>query len=1179
MGAGPFALDLGLSRWHDRVPVKTIQCCLLLALFSSLQAAETPPAERWNGRWSFDGDLSDASGNGLDAHATSPVFGAGIDGRALDLKGAAVIIPDAPGLRVARGFRFQCRVRLSALPQGKAWADIFVKGDYSNGEYILRVDPAAEGGRFSFFVNSGGWEPRMRSRKPVKTGVWYEIAGGWDVAGLWLSVDGEMVRVARPGLALSTQAPIRVGPLDGQIDTLMIASPGAERMAAASWRFEGDLRDASGHGRDMTGPGARFVPVGSGRALEAGSASPVVGSTRDLQLAPGFRLDCSVLFNEVPAGFTTIAEKAGEYFLRLDSKVEGNKLAFFVNVDGVEPRVRSDCPILAGTWYRVRASWDGLELALDVNGISSKIPRSGVARTGDGPFKAGRFNGLIDNLRIENPRVPVVRVTGVSVDSTLLRAGRTERLAATVRNLGDAVPGCSVQLEAAEGMVCETPATIDVGALPAGAEKAVEWRVRSESPRTVMAKIRLKVDGAAPSLTQETLAFLPASDPDFSSGAWNPPSKSDIGATTYYIDAAKGDNANPGTTEATAWKDFTPVNDKVLGPGERLLIRRGSVINQELQISAKGAASNWAEIGTYGEGSRPIIRRNWDIGDRCVLVRDPDYLRIRGLTVCHAAKGLVVSYTATGHRGLLIEDCIAHHIEGLYRFNSHGIPEWRDRRGPEGDHLFGSAGIGVGGAAAEDIVIRGCEMFQCSWGFMASGDAVAVDRVFCHDNHAHNTSPHPALVSIRRSYLQRSIFDASGWHAHAGTMGIMLVSQYGLVIRGCHFLNQPDSGSHDEGGIDFEARGMGCLVDGCTFRNNAGAAIEILGLKSPQARNVEIAGSRFIKNNTARKLGPSEIFVWGRTKNPEVCCSTGVVRDNGYVLNPGVAFFTNEAPASTSWTLRNNTEYPSVAELEKAMPLNNPPQVDAGAELWTDRPMAHLAASVTDDGRPSSDGTRTRWEVLEGPAQVRFGDPTKAATDVACPATGDYTLRLVADDGQLWRSDHTVLHVLPPGTSVARSWAFDRPLDKEGWTDWELGTRDMSWSDGHWDSVSKPVKLVAGGYYIVAIEESPSAHLLSPDALGVDLSLNRTVTIRFQNHTPAKRMKLRFTTADAPAWDAGQGRAFDVTPNDNGPRTYELDMKAVPGWSGRLKQLRLDFADGAPLTGTCRIDYIWIGKR
>ncbi len=162
---------------------------------------------------------------------------------------------------------------------------------------------------------------------------------------------------------------------------------------------------------------------------------------------------------------------------------------------------------------------------------------------------------------------------------------------------------------------------------------------------------------------------------------------------------------------------------------------------------------------------------------------------------------------------------------------------------------------------------------------------------------------------------------------------------------------------------------------------------------------------------------------------------------------------------------------------------------------------------------------------------------------------------------------------------MARAWSFATPLDKEGWTDWNLGTQDREFLDQKWQCIARPVRMVAGGYYIVALESAPDAHLLSPDSLDVELGANGMVTIRFQNQTPAVQMRLRFTTAAAPAWEANLGESFAVTAHDAMPRVYTVDMRKTPGWSGRLKQLRLDFAGGTPLTGTCRIDYLWIGDQ
>ncbi|MHB8972507.1 MAG: hypothetical protein ACYC3X_17855 [Pirellulaceae bacterium] len=366
-------------------------------------------------------------------------------------------------------------------------------------------------------------------------------------------------------------------------------------------------------------------------------------------------------------------------------------------------------------------------------------------------------------------------------------------------------------------------------------------------------------------------------------------------STTYYVDSVAGQNTNAGTSLEAAWRDFTHINGRTLDAGDQLLIKRGSVINQELQVSARGTADKWVEIGVYGTGPRPIIRRNWDIADRCVLIRDPDYLRVRSLVVTCAAKGLVVTYTQPGHAGLLIEDCIAYHIEGLYRPNSSGIPEWRDRPGPQGDGSDVSGGIAVTGAPGRNITIRDCEMFHTSWGFFVLGDDITLDR-----------------------------------------------------------------------------------------------------------------NSRFIKNNWANKLGPGEIYIWGKSQpqDPQVCCSNGTIHKNGYVLLPGVEFFVNEAPTLTKWSLQDNVQYSSVEELDKALPLNNPPVVDAGLDLYSDQTTVQLAGVVRDDDRPAVGSLKTRWEVVEGAAAVTFEDATSLTTKTTFAIPGDYLLRLVGDDGELTISLH-----------------------------------------------------------------------------------------------------------------------------------------------------------------------------
>ena len=668
--------------------------------------------------------------------------------------------------------------------------------------------------------------------------------------------------------------------------------------------------------------------------------------------------------------------------------------------------------------------------------------------------------------------------------------------------------------------------------------------------------------------------------------------------TTYYIDSVAGKNTNPGTSPDSAWQDFTNINGRTLNAGERLLIKRGSVINQELQVSAKGTADHWAEIGAYGDGPRPTIRRNWYVGDRCALIKDPDYLKISSLVVSYAGKGLVVYYATPGHGNVVIEDCIGHHIEGLYVGwdNSNSIPEWRGYHVPGDDGLTASAGIAVTGAEGvkgHDITLRDCDFFQNSWGFYTTGERITVDRVYTHRDFAFNTSPHPAMVSVKDSILENSIFNASGWIANWGTMGIMLVNPQGLTIRNCTFRNQPDAKQYDEGGIDFEAEGDGCVIDNCTFENEAGAAIEVLGLKHAQARNLEIRNSRFLKNNYAELLGPDakhegpiprgEIFVWaGDTLDPKVSCSNGTIHNNAYVLHPGVQFYINKAPTTTSWTLQDNVQYPTVEELEKAVPYNKPPVVSAGQDVMTNRRTVRLSGSVQDDGKPAGGKLKVKWEMLEGPGNVNFKDDSDPATTATFPQEGDYLLRLVGDDGELWTSDNVVVRILKARVTAIKNWDFNTPFDKEGWTEANLGTQERKEevhepSKKDWPPYkSYPVKYVAGGYYIVSIENSPNAYLLSADGLNVNISKHKTIRVRFQNHTPATHMAFRFITNADSAWNDAKSRSFDVVANDNGPRDYTVDMSSIRGWKGTLKQLRFDMGGGSTVTGTCRIDYIRI---
>ena len=1062
-------------------------------------------------------------------------------------------LPDDPRYDMRPGLTMSCRVKFAAHPSEKGQMTFLQKGSpNAPGSFWLRVDGGKESVKFSFFVNLGtGPEPRVSvlGANDIKVGEWYDVAAGWDGTNTWITVNGKTARKRRtyegeaagvplprkelPGCA----GPLMVGPICGTVADPVVDTP----------------------------------------------APPVV----DTAVVPGIRLACSAKFLREPTGETTILFRKNSYWLRYDRR-EGEaagafNLFMFLN-GGWEPRASVQLPLEIGRTYRLSGGWTGKTVSLDVDDVVSEpIRRSGRCVRTDAKLGFGNPDVVrVTDYRIRNERRPLVSFGMFRTRELMPRVGAPATLKVDIVNIGTPLGPCAVVARGRNGVEV-TPARIEFAGLGEDEARPLEWRVDAGTNGLAYLDFTVERDGQTVSKAVKRVVFMPVEDPDYSAKAWNPPVKP---TRTWHVDSVAGDDARDGLTPQTAWRTFKNAEGMELGPGERLLLKRGCVFNGDLLVSARGAAENWAEIGAYGEGMRPRISRNRHLNDRCGWVRGAAYLAVRDLIFSNAGSGFTVDCSRAGDGHVLIERCLAHHIEGMYRFNSHGIPEWWDEPGAEGGSR--STGVAVGGRYARWIVMRDCESYQCSSGFKVGGVDTFVNRMYCHDNFAHNTSPHPYNLASR-SWMTDCVFDASGWHAPAGTMGIMLANNDGWIVRGCHFLNQPDSGSPDQGGIDFEASGENCLVDRCTFRNNAGAAIEVLGLRSPQTRNVHIRGCKFDRNNWSYKNGPAEIQVWGSPGTGEdVACSNGRIEGNGYVLVPSVPFYVNHTRTTNAWTLADNREFDFAEELDAAFPYVDPPEVRACGEIWTDNPVAALSAQVQ-DGRRSDDGRAVAprppltlmWEQVEGPAGVAFAKPAAACTKATFPGVGDYRVQLKADNGTLWRTSRTAVHVLPAGARTFGAWDFSRNLDAQGWRAENTGTsyRFLPGKIAFWNSESFPVRLVCGDYYVIAMQKAEGACLVSPDDRDTGVAFTparaNAVRIKMMNHTDSGRMRLWWQTDGTPEWKDENSVAFDVMPQDEDDAVYTVPMPRI----GVAKQFRLSFsADGSPVTGTCRIDYIWAGR-
>lgn len=145
---------------------------------------------------------------------------------------------------------------------------------------------------------------------------------------------------------------------------------------------------------------------------------------------------------------------------------------------------------------------------------------------------------------------------------------------------------------------------------------------------------------------------------------------------TYYIDAVNGSDAATGTSETEAWRTFANVNNKVLAAGTKILLKKGSVWNQRLEIRGAGTANNWIQVDSYGtDPNKPKISLTNNANDIGLLICDLDkttgtakqqsisYIKIQNLEISNTRLGIYYrSITGTTNTGFVVDNVTFNNI-------------------------------------------------------------------------------------------------------------------------------------------------------------------------------------------------------------------------------------------------------------------------------------------------------------------------------------------------------------------------------------------------------------------------------------------------------------------------------------------------------------------------------------
>jgi hypothetical protein len=175
-------------------------------------------------------------------------------------------------------------------------------------------------------------------------------------------------------------------------------------------------------------------------------------------------------------------------------------------------------------------------------------------------------------------------------------------------------------------------------------------------------------------------------------------------ATTYYVDAKRGDDANDGTSPGRAWRTIDKANS-VLSPGDMCAVRAGVYADQQIAPVRSGTAkARILYTGYKGETPEVTGGRYGSI----VSLQDRSYITVRGFKIHSPAEhDWVVRITGENACYNTMQEC--------------------DITDPEG-----YAPVVIAGKASNNTIID-CTVHDTGHGEEGSGDCIVLNEG-AHDN-------------------------------------------------------------------------------------------------------------------------------------------------------------------------------------------------------------------------------------------------------------------------------------------------------------------------------------------------------------------------------------------------------------------------------------------------------------
>lgn len=181
------------------------------------------------------------------------------------------------------------------------------------------------------------------------------------------------------------------------------------------------------------------------------------------------------------------------------------------------------------------------------------------------------------------------------------------------------------------------------------------------------------------------------------------PPKEETKPMTYYVDADKGNDNNPGTGINSAWKSLDKINAMQFNPGDSILLQSGDSWEGQLLLKGAGVDGKPIVLSNYGTGNKPHIKGEGKV-DHVILLENVDHWTLNNLEISNQASqignrtGIMIRSLNGSKKHFHITNMYIHDVMGDYSFETKGK---------------NTGGIGIIGGPStrfDDILIENCEI-------------------------------------------------------------------------------------------------------------------------------------------------------------------------------------------------------------------------------------------------------------------------------------------------------------------------------------------------------------------------------------------------------------------------------------------------------------------------------------